>query len=73
MTDINAIPRENPRELTDTDIEVEIAGIRVGHELGGLTLTRRPKPQHERSSRWRETADEAIARSIADLRRRNGL
>ncbi|MBM4479781.1 hypothetical protein MWT96_25150 (plasmid) [Prescottella equi] len=73
MTDINAIPRENPRELTDTDIEVEIAGIRVGHELGGLTLT----PEAEAAARavlaGEETADEAIARSIADLRRRNGL
>lgn len=73
MTDLNAIPRENPRELTNTDIEVEIAGIRVGHELGGLTLT----PAAEAAARavlaGEETADEAISRSITALRRRNGL
>ncbi|NKS56547.1 hypothetical protein GS504_03375 [Rhodococcus hoagii] len=70
MTDINDIPRQPRRELTDNDIEREIAGIRVGLELGGLTMTDLAEESARAVLTGTKTADAAIADGLAELRRR---
>lgn len=64
---------ESRRALTDTEIDVEVAGIKAGLEMGGLTFT----ADAERTARavlaGEMTADEAIARGNADILRRHGL
>lgn len=72
MTDIHSIPREPARNLTATDVEVEVAGIKAGLEMGGLTFTAEAEKTARAVLTGEMTADEAIARGNAEILRRHG-
>ncbi|GAA4481167.1 hypothetical protein GCM10023094_28860 [Rhodococcus olei] len=73
MTDIHATPWRNTRELTDTEIEVEVAGIKAGLEAGGLTFTAEAEKIARAVLAGEKTADEAISRGITEVLHRHGL
>lgn len=70
MTERRSIPREPRRELTDTDIEVEVAGIRAGLEMGGLPFTDLAEQTARAVLTGEMSGDDAIARGLAELDRR---
>ncbi|QTJ71383.1 hypothetical protein HYG77_38785 (plasmid) [Rhodococcus sp. ZPP] len=64
------IPRQPARPLSPTDVEIELAGIKAGLEMGGLEFTDLAE-QTARSVLIGElTGEEAIARNLAELNRR---
>ncbi|NKR30232.1 hypothetical protein GS538_09275 [Rhodococcus hoagii] len=64
------IERGPRRQLSPDEIEREIAGIRVGLELGGLEMTDIAEEGSRAVLTGEMTADEAVARAIAKIRAR---
>lgn len=56
-----------PRELTPTEIDVEMAGILVGHELGGVHFTEQAEAAARAVLTGQLSADVAIAQALAQI------
>ena len=66
----DAIPRKPTRILTAGEIEREIAGIRVGLEMGGVPFTAKAEAAARAVLNGEITGDEAIACGLAELNAR---
>lgn len=73
MTNPDEIPRQPARELTAVDVEVEVAGIRAGLEMGGVPFTAEAEAAARSVLAGDLTGDEAIELAHAAIRRRHGL
>lgn len=75
MTNPDEIPRQPARELTavDVEVEVEVAGIRAGLEMGGVPFTAEAEAAARSVLAGDLTGDEAIELAHAAIRRRHGL
>lgn len=73
MTKRDEIARQPARELTAIDIEVEVAGIRAGLEMGGVPFTAEAEAAARSVLAGDLTGDEAIELAHAAIRRRHGL
>lgn len=64
------IPRHPARQLSPTDIEIGLAGIKAGIEMGGLEFTDLAEQTARSVLTGELTGEEAIARNLAELNRR---
>ncbi|MFC9836505.1 hypothetical protein ACFVKB_22200 [Rhodococcus sp. NPDC127530] len=73
MAERRSIPREPRRELTDTDIEVEVAGIKAALEMGGLDFTDDAEHVAREVLTGETSGEDAFNRAHAAIRARHGL
>lgn len=70
MAYLEDIPRKPARDLSLTDIEVELAGIKASLEMGGLEYTDLAEQTARAVLTGGMTGDDAIAQALAELDRR---